>query len=84
MRLTMKDAVGENGIEMLKLCQNYKILLDGKDQHESRIYCIEADEEEGYVIAFSRDENGRLITKDGYTKMERLEGKVEIINLRKL
>ena len=41
--------------------------------------CIEADDEAGYVLCWQTDERGNVVLgDDGFPKMVRLEGRVEI------
>ncbi len=50
-----------------------KVTLDGNE-----VSCVEADEEEGYVMAYKRDAGGDFIIADEELVIERLEGVVLI------
>jgi len=69
MRLTIDEAL-ERG-----LIGKVEIYLDGQKIH----HCIEADEEEGYVVRYLPNAEGRLyLDADGNPKVVRESGKVEI------
>ncbi len=54
----------------------YQPYLNGKKVKD----CFTADEDEGYVLRYTRDNNGQLIVdrEQGKVATERLYGKVEI------
>ena len=51
-----------------------QVFLNGVEMRD----CIEADEEEGYVIRHVRDVAGRLVVDGDVLRTERLRGSVEL------
>jgi hypothetical protein len=68
---------GDPGYDPEAIIKEYQFLCDGKEV----FCCITVDEEEGFILCYALDEEGKPIqTADG-TEFERvtLRGKVEII-----
>lgn len=69
MRLTVDEALDRGLIDKVE------VYVDGKKVRR----CIEADEEEGYVVCYLEDEHGRLILDENNNPVTaRVRGKVEI------
>jgi hypothetical protein len=69
MRLTVDEALDRG------LIGKVEVYVDGKKVRR----CIEADEEEGYVVCYLEDEHGRLILDANKNPVTaRVCGKVEI------
>ena len=62
---------------MLLPCQCF---LDGVDVSRD---CFEADDVEGYVLVYVRDDLGRITIQDGWPAWERREGYVVLVPRRK-
>ncbi len=78
MKLSIEDLTG-NDPEKAALCLRAVILLNG----EKVEMCIEADEEEGYIVRNAVDENGQIYLDGEEVATERLEGEVRIIDPEK-
>lgn len=64
------------------LLRHAEIFLDGERQPPG---VLVADEEEGYIIRYARDEEGNLkITRSGECETERIDGVVKIVDRRTL